>query len=110
MMISWIVLSISLAVCLYLVIMVFYFKALLNKEKQNNLSIKNTLDEAEIIIRKYQLQLQKALGSIDTLSDELQKLKSDLKSLRTRNAQLHIENAQLHERIQELEARIEALL
>ena len=90
--------------------MVFYFKTLLNKEKQSNLSVKNTLNDAEIIIRKYQVQLQRALGNIDILSDELKKVKNDLKSLRTRNAQYRMENDKLQEHIKELEGKIEALL
>ena len=104
------VLTALISLCLYLLVMVFYFKTLLNKERQSNLSVKNTLNDAEIIIRKYQVQLQRALGNIDILSDELKKVKNDLKSLRTRNAQYRIENDKLHERIKELEAKIEALL
>ncbi len=107
---SWMVLTALISLCLYLLVMVFYFKTLLNKERQSNLSVKNTLNDAEIIIRKYQVQLQRALGNIDILSDELKKVKNDLKSLRTRNAQYRIENDKLHERIKELEAKIEALL
>ncbi len=107
---SWIFLTVVISFCLYLLVMVFYFKTLLNKEKQSNLSVKNTLNDAEIIIRKYQVQLQRALGNIDILSDELKKVKNDLKSLRTRNAQYRMENDKLQEHIKELEGKIEALL
>ena len=107
---SWIFLTVVISFCFYLLVMVFYFKTLLNKEKQSNLSVKNTLNDAEIILRKYQVQLQRALGNIDILSDELKKVKNDLKSLRTRNAQYRMENDKLQEHIKELEGKIEALL
>jgi len=71
---------------------------------------KNTLNDAEIVVRKYQVQLQRALGNIDILSDELTKVKNDIKSLRQRNAQARIENDKLRDKIKELQSKIEALL
>ncbi len=71
---------------------------------------KNTLSDAEIVVRKYQVQLQRALGNIDILSDELTKVKNDIKSLRQRNAQARIENDKLRDKIKELQGKIEALL
>ncbi len=71
---------------------------------------KNTLNDAEIVVRKYQVQLQRALGNIDILSDELTKVKNDIKSLRQRNAQARIENDKLRDKIKELQGKIEALL
>ena len=72
--------------------------------------IKNTLCDAEVLISKYQIQLQRALGNIDVLSAELNKIKGDVKSLRTRNSQYRIETDKLRQRIKELEGKIEALL
>ena len=100
---EWIVTTVLFSACLYLLIMVFYFKTLLRKEKRSNIVVKHTLSDAEVVIRKYQVQLQRSLGNIDILSDELKKVKNDLKSLRTRIAQYRIENDKLHERIKELE-------
>ncbi len=71
---------------------------------------KNTLNDAEIVVRKYQVQLQRALGNIDILSDELAKVKNDIKSLRQRNSQARIENDKLRSKIKELQGKIEALL
>ncbi len=71
---------------------------------------KDTLSDAEIVVRKYQVQLQRALGNIDILSEELTKVKNDIKSLRQRNAQTRIENDQLRDKINELQSKIEALL
>lgn len=90
--------------------MVFYFRTLLRKEKKSNSVIKETLKDAEIVIRKYQVQLQRSLGNIDILSDELAKLKNDLKSLRARNSQYRMESEKLRQHIKDLEGKIEALL
>lgn len=89
---------------------VVYYKTLLNKEKTSKDFIKNNLDDTEIVIRKLQIQLQRSLGNIDILTEELNKIKADLTSLRTRNSQYRLENDKLRQRIKELEAKIEALL
>jgi len=110
MLFDWIVTTILISACVYLLVMVFYFKTLLRKEKMGNMMVKDTLGDAEVVIRKYQVQLQRALGNIDILSDELTKIRGDTKSLRTRNSQYRIENDKLRQRIKELEGKIEALL
>lgn len=110
MMFEWIITTLLASVCIYLVIMVFYYKTLLKKEKLSSVVVKNTLGDAEVVIRKYQVQLQRSLGNIDILSDELSKVKNDLKSLRTRNSQYRMESDKLRQHIKELEGKIEALL
>jgi peptidoglycan hydrolase CwlO-like protein len=110
MFLDWIFTTILASLCVYLTVMVFYFKTLLRKEKLGNAMVKNTLGDAEVVIRKYQVQLQRALGNIDILSDELNKIRGDTKSLRTRNSQYRIESDKLRQRIKELEGKIEALL
>ncbi|NEJ11272.1 hypothetical protein GR238_38920, partial [Rhizobium leguminosarum] len=95
---------------IYLIVMLFYYKTLLNKEKTSKDFIKNNLDDTEIVIRKLQIQLQRSLGNIDILTEELNKIKAELTSLRTRNSQYRLENDKLRQRIKELEAKIEALL
>ncbi len=107
---EWIVTTILFSACIYLLIMVFYFKTLLRKEKRGSVVVRHTLSDAEVVIRKYQVQLQRALGNIDILSDELKKVKNDLKSLRTRNSQYRMEGDKLRQHIKELEGKIEALL
>lgn len=109
-MFEWIITTLLASVCIYLVIMVFYYKTLLKKEKLSSVVVKNTLGDAEVVIRKYQVQLQRSLGNIDILSDELSKVKNDLKSLRTRNSQYRMESDKLRQHIKELEGKIEALL
>ncbi len=107
---DWLITTILLSLSVYLLVMVFYYRTLLKKEKQSGIAIKETLGDAEIVIRKYQVQLQRSLGNIDILSDELNKIKNDLKSLRTRNSQFRMENERLRQQIKELESKIEALL
>jgi peptidoglycan hydrolase CwlO-like protein len=107
---EWVLTTVLVSLCVYLTVMVFYYKTLLKKEKLSNAVVKNTLGDAEIVIRKYQVQLQRALGNIDILSDELNKIRGDTKSLRTRNSQYRVESDKLRQRIKELEGKIEALL
>lgn len=107
---NWFILTILICATLYLIVMLFYYKTLLHKEKISKDFIKNNLDDTEIVIRKLQVQLQRSLGNIDILTEELNKIKSDLTSLRTRNSQYRLENDKLRQRIKELEAKIEALL
>lgn len=107
---QWLILTLLICITLYLVVMLLYYRTLLNKERNSKDFIKNNLDDTEIIIRKLQIQLQRSLGNIDILTEELNKIKADLTSLRTRNSQYRIENDKLRQRIKELEAKIEALL
>ncbi len=107
---NWLVLTVLICITIYLIVMLFYYKTLLSKEKHSKDFIKNNLDDTEIVIRKLQVQLQRSLGNIDILTEELNKIKSDLTSLRTRNSQYRLENDKLRQRIKELEAKIEALL
>ncbi|WP_331774020.1 hypothetical protein [Sulfurospirillum sp. 1612] len=107
---TWLITTILSSLCIYLLIMVFYYKTLLKKEKQGSVFIKETLGDAEVVIRKYQVQLQRSLGNMDILSDELSKVKNDLKSLRARNSQYRMESDKLRDKIKELESKIEALL
>nr|WP_229203771.1 hypothetical protein [Campylobacter anatolicus] len=107
---EWLFLTLLICICLYLVVMVFYFKTLLKKERITKDFMKNNLKDTEIVIRKLQIQLQRSLGNIDILTDELNKTKNDVTSLRTRNSQYRLENDKLRGRIRELESKIEALL
>lgn len=107
---NWLTLTVLICISVYMTVMLLYYKTLLHKEKISKESIKNNLDDTEIVIRKLQVQLQRSLGNIDILTEELNKSKGDLTSLRTRNSQYRLENDKLRSRIKELEAKIEALL
>lgn len=88
----------------------YYFKSITNREQRSNDLMKLTLQEAEILIRKYQIQLQRALGNIDILSEELTKLRNELKVLKQRNSKHRQETDRLNGKIKALEGRIDALL
>jgi len=88
----------------------YYYKNLYEKENEHKRILKSTLNEAEILIKKYQIQLQRSLGNLDVLNEEMNKLKNDIKAVKSRNSQYRIENDQLKRKIKELENKIEALL
>lgn len=95
---------------IFLFVKMFYFKNLTIKEQKSNDVMKLTLKEAELLIRKYQIQLQRAIGNIDILNEQMIKLRHEIKAVKQRNSQYRIENEKLRTRIKDLESRIEALL
>ncbi|MEA1916532.1 MAG: hypothetical protein U9N42_03265 [Campylobacterota bacterium] len=107
---EWSLLSIMTLLSLFLFVKMFYFSSVNLKEQKSNEMMKLTLNEAEIMIRKYQIQLQRSLGNIDIVTDELAKLRSEIKSLKTRNSKYRIDSERLQNKIKDLEARIDALL
>ena len=107
---EWSLLTLLCIVAIYLFVKMFYFKSITNKEQRSNDLMKLTLQEAEILIRKYQIQLQRALGNEDILSDELTKLRNELKVLKQRNTKHRQETDRLNNKIKALESRIDALL
>ena len=107
---EWSLLTILSLVSVYLFVKMFYFKSITNKEQRSNDLMKLTLKEAEILIRKYQIQLQRSLGNVDILSEELTKLRNELKVLKSRNSKHRQEVEKLNGKIKALEGRIDALL
>ncbi len=107
---EWSLLTIVFIIALFLLVKMFYFKNMNIKENKNNEMMRLTLKEAEVLIRKYQIQLQRSLGNIDILTEELSKLRNDQKVLKQRNSQHRIESDSLKTKIRDLESRIDALL
>ncbi len=107
---EWSLLTILSIVSVWLFVKMYYFKSITNKEQRSNDLMKLTLQEAEILIRKYQIQLQRALGNVDILSEELSKLRNELKVLKQRNSKHRQETDKLTGKIKALESRIDALL
>jgi peptidoglycan hydrolase CwlO-like protein len=107
---EWSLLTFLSIVSIYLFVKMFYFKSITNKEQRSNDLMKLTLQEAEILIRKYQIQLQRALGNVDILTEELSKLRNELKVLKQRNSKHRQEVDRLNAKIKALENRIDALL
>ena len=107
---NWFFLTSSILIIGLLIFKMYFYKNLYEKESEHKKVLKSTLEEAEILIKKYQIQLQRSLGNLELLDDEVTKLKNDLKSVKSRNAQMRTENEQLKRKIRELENKIEALL
>ena len=107
---NWMFLTTVIVVMLFLLFKMYYYKHLWVKSEERRKHLKNNLIDAEILIKKYQIQLQRSLGNLELLDDEVTKLKNDLKSVKSRNAQMRTENEQLKRKIRELENKIEALL
>ena len=107
---EWSLLTILSILSIFLSVKMYYFKSITNKEQRTNDMMKLTLQEAEILIRKYQIQLQRALGNVDILSEELTKLRNELKVLKSRNSKHRQETDRLNGKIKALESRIDALL
>ena len=110
MFLQWSLLTVLATLSIYLFVKMFYFKSITNKEQRSNEMMKLTLQEAEILIRKYQIQLQRALGNVDILSEELNKQRNELKVLKQRNSKHRQETERLNGKIKALENRIDALL
>lgn len=107
---EWSLLTILSVLSIFLSVKMFYFRSITSKEQRTNDMMKLTLQEAEILIRKYQIQLQRALGNVDILSEELTKLRNELKVLKARNSKHRQETDRLNSKIKALESRIDALL
>jgi peptidoglycan hydrolase CwlO-like protein len=107
---EWSLLTFLSIVSIFLFVKMYYFKSITNREQRSNDLMKLTLQEAEILIRKYQIQLQRALGNVDILSEELTKLRNELKVLKSRNSKHRQETDRLNGKIKALESRIDALL
>ena len=65
---QWFMLSAFILFVLFMIVKTFFYKNVAQREEKTSASIKLTLHEAEILIRKHQLQLQRALGNIDILT------------------------------------------
>lgn len=107
---KWFLLTAFFLFVLFMIVKTFFYKHIAQREEKTSASIKLTLHEAEILIRKHQLQLQRALGNIDILTEEMNTMKNEIKALKARNSQYKIESDKYKTRIRDLEQKIEALL
>ena len=107
---QWLFLTAFILFILFMVVKTFFYKSVAQKEEKNSAVMKLTLQDAEILIRKHQLQLQRALGNIDILTDEITALRNEVKTLKQRNSQYRVETEKYKSKIKDLEQKIEALL
>lgn len=110
MFLEWSLLTVVTLGALFFLVKMFYFRSITVKEQRSSEMMKLTLKEAEVLIRKYQIQLQRALGNVDILSEELNNLRNEVKSLKARNSKHRAETDRLQNKIKELEGRIDALI
>ena len=107
---QWLFFTAFILFVLFMIVKTFFYKSVAQKEEKNSAVMKLTLQEAEILIRKHQLQLQRALGNIDILTDEITALRNEVKTLKQRNSQYRVETEKYKSKIKDLEQKIEALL
>ena len=107
---QWLFLTAFILFVLFMIVKTFFYKSVAQMEEKNSAVMKLTLQEAEILIRKHQLQLQRALGNIDILTDEITALRNEVKTLKQRNSQYRVETEKYKSKIKDLEQKIEALL
>ena len=107
---QWLFLSAFILFVLFLIVKTFFYKSVAQQEEKNSAVMKLTLHEAEILIRKHQLQLTRASGNIDILTDEITALRNEVKTLKQRNSQYRVETEKYKSKIKDLEQKIEALL
>ena len=80
MFLQWLLVSLNIIVVLYLMVLVFYYRNINSREQSKTNTMQYTLEEAELVIRKYQLQLHKAIGNVNMLNDELDTAKNGFKN------------------------------
>ena len=107
---QWLFLTAFILFVLFMIVKTFFYKSVAQKEEKNSAVMKLTLQEAEILIRKHQLQLQRALGNIDILTDEITALRNEVKTLKQRNSQYRVGTEKYKSKIKDLEQKIKALL
>ena len=107
---SWIFYTLFIFGIIYLVIKLNYTHSMYTQEMKTSNKQENAIKDAQLLIRKYRTQLQRAIGSIDILTEELNSVRNDIKSLRAKNSQARLEKTQLIQKVKELEERIDALI
>jgi chromosome segregation ATPase len=90
--------------------MLYYTKSLHKREKVAIFQKERSIEDLKLLIKKYRVQLQRSIGDLDILTNELNSARNDIKNIRAKNSQQRLENDQLISKIKELEDRIEALI
>ncbi|HIC09749.1 MAG TPA: hypothetical protein EYO61_00100 [Campylobacterales bacterium] len=109
MFLEWSLITILSILSLFLFLQVLFYKNLVEREEKGIKAMKMTLREAETLIRKYQVQLQRSLGNVDLMTSEMMSIKNDLKGVKQSHATLKFEKKRLEEELIALQNKIEAL-
>ena len=107
---DWFIYTAFIFAIIYLLIMINYTKSLYKKEKLTVAKKDKDIDDLKILIKKYRVQLQRAIGDIDILTEELANARNDLKTMRAKNSQQRLEIDQLMAKVKDLEEKIEVLI
>ena len=107
---SWIFYTLFIFLVIYLLVKLNFTKSLYTKELKTSNKQKQAIKDAQLLIRKYRTQLQRSIGNIDILTEELNSVRNDIKSLRAKNSQTRLEKTELSQKVKELEERIDALI
>ena len=107
---NWLMVTLNVVMFSYFIILILYYRNLNFKERSRITSMQVTLEEAEILIKKYQIQLQKVLGSVDIINTELEDAKDDLRAIKNRYSQAKAENEHNKILVKKLEAKIDSLM
>jgi len=107
---DWIIYTVFIFVIIYLVIMINYIRSLYKKEKLTVSKKDQNIEDLKVLVKKYRVQLQRAIGDIDVLTDELASARNDLKNMRAKNSHQRLEIDQLMAKVKDLEDKIEALI
>jgi hypothetical protein len=109
MFLEWSLLSIVTAISIFLYLQVLFYKNVVEREQKGTKVMKTTLREAESLIRKYQVQLQRSMGNVDLITSEMIAIKGDLKGVKQSHTTLKFEKKKLEEELVALKNKIEAL-
>jgi len=110
MILDWLILTVTVVFIAYILVMMLYYKSLAMKDKTRYTAMKLSLDEAELLIRKYHMQLQRAMGNIEMMSEELAGIRGELQNHKAKASSSKNENESLRKLVAELEQKIEALI
>jgi len=102
-------LTIVTVIAIVLYLQVLFYKNLVEKEQNEAKTMRTILKEAEVLIRKYQVQLQRSLGNVDLTTNELMSLKGDIKTMKQSHIILKRDKRKLETEMESLKNKIDAL-
>jgi hypothetical protein len=93
---------------LFFFLQVLFYKNVVENEEESIIIMKTTLREAETLIRKYQVQLQRSIGNVDLMTAEMISLKGDLKGMKQSHTNLKLERKRLEDETRSLQNKLDA--
>jgi len=105
---EWSMLTIMSITALFFFLQVLFYKNVVENEEESIIIMKTTLREAETLIRKYQVQLQRSIGNVDLMTAEMISLKGDLKGMKQSHTNLKLERKRLEDETRSLQNKLDA--